>query len=104
MSSAISIPVSDNGHSVSIVGTEYDKHIIKHIKEKKSHPLIKKTFNDNISALFLEELNQQLINLSDLIIIGVSSSGIDWFIEIIKNFNIRNKNFLLLTKGLYIIN
>ena len=59
MSSAISIPVSDNGHSVSIVGTEYDKNIIKHIKEKKSHPLIKKTFNQFITL--------NLILLTDLL-------------------------------------
>ena len=102
MSSAISIPASDNGHNVRILGTEFDNDIIKHINEKNIHPLFKYNFNNNISALFLESLNQELIDSSDLIVIGVSSLGIDWFIELMKNFNTNNKNFLLVTKGLYI--
>lgn len=102
MSSAISIPASDNGHNVKILGTEFDNNIIKHINKNHSHPLFKNKFNNNVSALYLENLNQQLIDSSDLIIVGVSSLGIDWFIKKMKNFNISNKNFLLVTKGLYI--
>ena len=101
MSSAISIPASDNGHNVKILGTEFDSDIIKHINEKNSHPLFKYNFNNNISALYLDALKQQLIDSSDLIIVGVSSLGIDWFIEIMKNYKINDKNFLLVTKGLY---
>ena len=33
MSSAISIPASDNGHKIKILGTDFDEEIIKHIKE-----------------------------------------------------------------------
>jgi len=102
MSSAISIPASDNGHNVKILGTELDKAIIKHINEKHSHPLFNKKFNNNISSLYLESLNQELIDSSDLIVVGVSSLGIDWFIKTMKNYNITDKNFLLVTKGLYI--
>ena len=102
MSSAISIPASDNGHKIKILGTDFDGEIIKHIKEFQSHPSFNNKFNDNISALFSQDLNQSIIDSSDLIIIGVSSKGIDWFIETFKKFNTDKKNFLLITKGLYI--
>jgi len=104
MSSAISIPASDNGHKVTLLGTDYDDEIIKCINENKFHPSFENKFNNNVSALYSNNLNQKIIDSSDLIIIGVSSSGIDWCLNKLKKFNLNNKNFLLITKGLYINN
>ena len=46
-------------------------------------------------------MTQEDIDNSDVIVIGINSSGIDWFIELIKNFKVVNKKFLIVTKGLY---
>ena len=52
----------------------------KNIEQKEAETDQKK-FNNNVSALYLENLNQQIIDSSDLIIVGVSSLGGDWFIK-----------------------
>ncbi len=54
------------------------------------------------AAFYLVGMSQEDINESEVIVVGISSSGVDWFIDFIENFNITNKHLLIVTKGLYI--
>ena len=100
MGTAITIPAVSNGHHAKIIGTSFDKEIINSINQNSIHPKLNVQLTNTKSLLF-NEMTQEDIDESDVIVIGINSSGIDWFINLIKNFNIVNKKFLIVTKGLY---
>jgi len=100
MGTAITIPAVSNGHHAKIIGTSFDKEIINSINQNSVHPKLNVQLTNTTSLLF-NEMTQEDIDESDVIVIGINSSGIDWFINLIKNFNIVNKKFLIVTKGLY---
>ena len=100
MGTAITIPAVSNGHHAKIIGTSFDKEIINSINQNSVHPKLNVQLTNTTSLLF-NEMKQEDIDESDVIVIGINSSGIDWFINLIKNFNIINKKFLIVTKGLY---
>ena len=103
MGSAITVPAFANGHSINLVGTHLDENIINAIKQSKNHPELGINLK-NTNAKQILELEQLDFDTADVIIIGVNSSGVDWFIELLKKYNAENKRFLMLTKGLYIHN
>jgi glycerol-3-phosphate dehydrogenase (NAD(P)+) len=100
MGTAITIPAVSNGHHAKIIGTSFDEEIINSINQNSVHPKLNVQLTNTTSLLF-NEMTQEDIDESDVIVIGINSSGIDWFINLIKNFNIVNKKFLIVTKGLY---
>ena len=100
MGTAITIPAVSNGHHAKIIGTSFDEEIINSINQNSVHPKLNVQLTNTTSLLF-NEMKQEDIDESDVIVIGINSSGIDWFINLIKNFNIVNKKFLIVTKGLY---
>lgn len=100
MGTAITIPAVSNGHHAKIIGTSFDEEIINSINQNSVHPKLNVQLTNTKSLLF-NEMTQEDIDESDVIVIGINSSGIDWFINLIKNFNIVNKKFLIVTKGLY---
>ena len=97
MGTAITVPAVSNGHEAKLVGTNFDEDIINSINKNSSHPKlgIKLT---NTSAIRFNEMSQEDINESEVIVVGISSSGVDWFIDFIQNFNVTNKHFLIVTK------
>lgn len=101
MGAAMTIPATDNGHNSTIVGTPLDQDLIKNINEKSYHPKLDVYLKDTIGKSY-SEVTQHDFDQSDLVIVGVSSKGISWFIEFIKKFKVQNKDFLIITKGLYI--
>ena len=101
MGTAITIPAVDNGHKAKIIGTPLDQELINNIKEKSYHPKLDIYLKDTIGKQH-NEMTQEDCDQSDLIIIGVSSKGMDWLINFIKKFNFLNKKFLIVTKGLFI--
>ena len=52
-----------------------------------------------VSQIFEKEIKEKI----DLLVVGVSSKGIDWIGDEISKFYNKNTNILLLTKGLTII-
>ena len=103
MGTAITVPAVKNGHDITLVGTPLDNEIIEKIKTSKIHPSLNIELK-NTEAINSEELKQDDFDIADVIVIGISSPGIDWFIDLLKRFNAENKNFLIVTKGLYINN
>lgn len=101
MGTTMTIPATDNGHKSTIVGTPLDQELIKNIKEKSYHPKLDVNLIDTIGKNY-NEVTQNDFDQSELIIISVSSKGITWFIDFIKNFKVEKKDFLIITKGLYI--
>ena len=80
MGSAISVPASDNGHEVRIVGTHLDREIIDHAKQHHYHMNMKRKLPDGIQYYHIEDLDKALSG-ADLLVGGVSSFGVEWFGE-----------------------
>lgn len=80
MGSAMSVPASDNGHQVRLVGTPLDREIIGSLQEKGLHPTLPCAMPNSICAFQFEHVREALEG-ADLVICGVSSFGVDWFAE-----------------------
>ena len=80
MGSAMSYPASDNGHEVRLVGTPLDREIIDEAAKTGMHKNLKRKLPAGIKYFQIEDMDKALAD-ADLLIGGVSSLGVDWFIE-----------------------
>ena len=99
MSAAFSFPCIDNSHKVSIVGTHLEDDFIDSIKSNKNiHPILKSKIPNNVRLYKFKDFNLVLNNY-ELIVIGVSSKGINWAAKQLTKIK-NNQQILVLTKGL----
>jgi glycerol-3-phosphate dehydrogenase (NAD(P)+) len=91
----------DNKNDVTIVGTHLEDELIESINTNKQfHPALKVQLPNEIKFERFEKLQTILQKDIDLIVAGVSSVGIEWFVkQISKNYK-ENLPVVLLTKGL----
>jgi glycerol-3-phosphate dehydrogenase (NAD(P)+) len=101
MGTAITVPASINGHSITLVGTHLDTEIINSIQKTGIHPVLNVKLEKTI-AKQIDDLQQSDFDQADVIVIGISSAGVNWFIELLSKFQADNKKFLIITKGLYV--
>lgn len=80
MGSALAFPARENGHEVRLVGTPLDREIIDHARETDQHLKFDKKFPEGIKYYQVEEM-EEAIEGSTFIIGGVSSFGVDWFMN-----------------------
>ena len=105
MGSAFTVPCADNSHEVYLVGSFLEDNLIDEINKLGNfHPTLKCDIPKSVNVIKFSEFNNQLNKNIDLIVVGVSSKGIDWIGEEISKFYNDKTNILLLTKGLTIIN
>ena len=100
MGSTITFPACDNKNEVKIVGTPYDREIIKRLKEDNYHPGLKRSLPEGIGYFQIEDI-QTAIEGAELIVAGISSFGVDWFVEDIMPLIKKRTPVLLVTKGLH---
>ena len=102
MGSAFSLPCLDNNHDVNIIGTHLENEFIDNLKKNKNfHPGLNTKIPDKIKIFKFEKFNEILKSNVDLIVLGISSKGIDCSAdELSKVFKANNMpNLLMLTKG-----
>ena len=104
MGSAFAVPCIENENEVTLVGTHLENELIKAIKLNNNlHPALKLKLPSKLKVEEFNKLNTLLEDKVDIIVAGVSSIGIDWFVDqISKNYK-KNIPIILLTKGLAII-
>lgn len=101
MGSALAVPASAHAHNqVSLVGSPLDDHIINQIQTDRIHPTLNTELPKAIEATRLDELSVATLRAADLIVIGVSSAGIDWVTHYLKTLDVRPPALALVTKGL----
>ena len=104
MGTAFSFPCSDNGHSVTIIGTHLENNFIDQINLKKMHPTLESEVPKNVKFLKFDKLSEEINKKVDLIVVAVIAKGIEWasieLSKVLKN----NIPILILTKGLAINN
>tara|TARA_Y100001970_G_scaffold55198_1_gene69921 strand:+ start:2555 stop:3586 length:1032 start_codon:yes stop_codon:yes gene_type:complete len=102
MGTAFAYPCSDNKHDVNIVGTHLENKTIENINTNRFHPGLNIEVINSIKFSKYELIKEVFKIKPDLIVIGVSSKGIDWISEELKKISENGKlpNLLMLTKGL----
>jgi len=102
MGSAFSIPCIENNNEVTIIGSVLENDFISSIKSNKNlHPSLNVILPNNIKIEKFEKITE-IIDV-DLIVVGVSSVGINWAGNEISKFYKDKTPIILLTKGLSII-
>ena len=104
MGTAFSFPCSDNGHSVSIIGTHLENDFIDKINSTRKHPALDCEVQENVKFFKFEQLKEEINKKIDLIVIAVVSKGIEWVSNEISKVLKNNIPILILTKGLSINN
>jgi glycerol-3-phosphate dehydrogenase (NAD(P)+) len=101
MGSAMCWPVHDQGCQVRLVGTPLDEEIIRSIQKNCFHPKLEREIPAGITAYPHTGLPEALQG-TDLVINGVSSFGVEWFIHSAAPLLQSGVPVLSVTKGLSI--
>lgn len=75
MGSALTIPLHDNHHAVSLWGSRYDEEILSKLHDGEEHPRIAVRLPDEVHLYDPDELGKA-IDGCDILVLGVSSGGI----------------------------
>ena len=103
MGSAFAVPSIENKNDVTIVGTHLENELIDSIiSNNQIHPTLKTKLPKEIKFEKFEKLQTILEKDLDIIVSGVSSVGIEWFVDQISKSYKNNISIVLLTKGLSI--
>ena len=104
MGSAFTVPCIENNNDVTLVGTHLEEQVINNINDNNNfHEVLKFNLPKELKIKTIDHFQNILKTKPDLIVIGVSSKGIEWAAnELSKNLH-KNTKILLLTKGLTII-
>ena len=101
MGTAMCWPLSDNHHQIKLVGTPLDFEIIDNIQHSRLHPKLQRDVPQGVEAYQFHNPHDLLAE-ADLVISGVSSFGVEWFIENINPHLRPGIPVLMVTKGLHI--
>ena len=80
MATALSWPLTDNGHEVRLVGTHLDREVIGSIKESGVHPNLDLEVPEGVRAYQLEDA-EEAFNGAEIVMSGVNSFGVRWASE-----------------------
>ena len=104
MGTAFAYPCYDNKFEVNIVGTHLENNSIDELNKSHFHLGLNQEVIKSIKFFKHDSINDVFENKPDLVVIGVSSKGINWISEELNKVS-KNKelpDLLMLTKGLSI--
>ena len=81
MGTAFAYPCTDNKHDVSIIGTHLENKTIEELNKNRFHPGLNLEVIESIKFFKHESIKEVFKTKPKLIVIGVSSKGIDWIAE-----------------------
>ena len=99
MGSALAFPTRENGHEVRLVGTPLDREIIEACRRSGQHPKFDRPFPPGMKYYQFEEWRDAVTG-ADFVIGGVSSFGVDWFLDEVLTELDPSVPVLSVTKGL----
>ena len=107
MGSAFAFPCLDNNHDINIVGTHLENDFLEQLKKNNNlHPGLNTKIPEEIKIFKFEKFDYLLKSNVDLIVLGISSKGIEWVADQLSKLYKESKipKLLMLTKGLSIHN
>ena len=99
MGSAFSVPLAENGHEVSLVGTHLDGDIIEEVHQSRLHPRLGVHLAQTVRPYTCDRLHE-VIPGADLVVLGVNSLGVNWAADVLGPILPPHVPVLMLTKGL----
>ena len=101
--SAFCVPLADQGHEVSLIGTHVDQQIIEALATSGCHPRLGVSLPPAVRPLPHDRLGEALSGDVALVVIAVSTAGVPWAAEqlaAVAAADRRAAPILLVTKGL----
>ena len=105
MGTAFALPCLDNNHDINIIGTHLENEFIDTVlKNKRLHPGLNIKVPEGINLIKFDKFGSILSSNIDLIVLGISSKGIEWVADQLHKVYKDKKipDLLMLTKGLSI--
>ena len=105
MGSAFALPCFDKNYDINIIGTHLENDFIDQLKKNNNlHPGLNVKIPQKVNIFKFEKLDELLKSNTDLIVLGISSKGIDWVADQLSRIYKDSKipKLLMLTKGLSI--
>ena len=105
MGSAFAIPCLDNNHDINIIGTHLENDFIDNLKKKDNfHSGLNIHIPNGVKIFKFEKFEELLKSKVDLLVLAISSKGIDWVSDQLSIIYKDKKipELLMLTKGLSI--
>jgi glycerol-3-phosphate dehydrogenase (NAD(P)+) len=105
MGTAFAFPCLDNKHDINIVGTHLENEFIDNLKKNNNlHIGLNTSIPKGIKIFKFDMFENILKSNVDLIVLGISSKGIEWVSDQLSKIYKDSKmpNLLMLTKGLSI--
>lgn len=99
MGTALCWPLVDNGQIIRLVGTPLDRELIASMRELGVHPRLSRHIPESIRLFDHTQLPGALEG-AEIIVSGVSSFGVPWFIETVGPFLRPEVPIIAVTKGL----
>ncbi|MGA4508190.1 NAD(P)H-dependent glycerol-3-phosphate dehydrogenase [Propionibacteriaceae bacterium G1746] len=99
MATALTWPLTDNGHEVALVGTHLDEDIITSIQTTGVHPNLDLKVNEGVTAYQLADAAKAFEG-ADLVMSGVNSFGVDWVADQFATLLKPGTNVISITKGM----
>ena len=87
-------------NDVTLVGTPLDKHSIECINNGEEHPGLRVGIDTGVVAIDSTELSDAIMQAAEVIVLGVSSPGITWALDVIRQHQASPNILALVTKGL----
>ena len=99
MGSALVFPLSENGVSLKVVGTPYDREVIDECLRTGRNPKLSRPFPAGITFYQFEDWKKAVPG-SDFVIGGISSYGAEWFLEEVLKYIPEEIPVITVVKGL----
>ncbi len=101
MGAAMALPATAAGNTVALVGTPLDGAIVEAVRAGQPHPRLGVALPEGVSAHGPQEAAALLRAGPRLVILGVSSPGVDWAIDRLVEGLREPVPVLMVTKGLF---
>ncbi|MDT3767862.1 NAD(P)H-dependent glycerol-3-phosphate dehydrogenase [Gleimia hominis] len=99
MATALTFPLTENGHEVHLVGTHLDQDIIASIQKDGTHPNLGLKVNDGVTAYQLEDADEAFEG-ADVAMSGVNSFGVHFAGKHLSQLVKPGMRVLSITKGM----
>src|SRR3982074_3841926 len=99
MASALTVPLTDNGHEVRLVGTHLDRDIIDSIKKTGVHPNLDVKLSPSVRPYQLEDA-EEAFRGAEVAMSGVNSFGVRWASQQLPRLLQPGMHVLAVTKGM----
>ncbi len=100
MGTAFTMPLSDRGMDVHLVGTHLDDAYVAGMTSSRVHPRLKAEIGANVRVYCFAEIDEAFAQPPDLVVGGISTPGVDWAVEQFSRYIKGRPPIVLLTKGI----